>query len=375
MEKYKLDCKAFTGYKPCSPGKVCAGCADYTPMGTRILIINLDAMGDVMRTTALLHPVKRKYKESHITWLTDTASVPLLANNPYVDRALEYSAENSMALLTERFDVLMNVDKSRRSGALANLIDAKEKLGFGIAETGAIYPFNKDAEHLYEIGLNDELKFRQNQKNEQELLAEAMGFEYKRDEYVLELTEDEKAFVEEYKKEIGLRDNQIVIGFNTGCSNAFPYKKLAFDSQILLLKRLNKLFPHDKIILLGGREDTENNLALKKRMLNKVTSTPTDQGLRKGILYMAPCDIVLTGDSLGLHLAIGLKKKVVSWFTLTCAEEIDLYDRGHKLLADIECRPCWKRECAVEPKCNTKVDIERICESVKELREGAEVKA
>jgi len=372
MEKYKLDCRYFSGYKPCSPGKVCSDCSDYSPMGTRILIINLDALGDVLRTTAMLHALKRKYKESHVTWLTQKAAIPLLWNNHYVDRTLEYSVESALLLLTERFDVLMNVDKSRRSGSLANLIDAKEKYGFGITETGAIYPYNVEAEHLYELGLDDRMKFKENTKTEQELLCGAMNLEYQRDEYILNLTDEEKDFVKSFKNQSGIKENQIVIGFNTGCSGLYPYKKLGFDKQLYLLKKLYKMFGHDRILLLGGREDTENNNALKKKLQNKVVSTPTEEGLRKGILFVDACDIVLTGDTLGLHIAVALKKGVAAFFTITCASEIDLYERGHKILAEVDCRPCWKRECQNEKKCNEAVNIENICEAVRDLHSKIE---
>lgn len=365
MEKYKLDCRYFSGYKPCSPGKVCPDCRDYSPMGTRILIINLDALGDVLRTTAMLHPLKAKHKDSHITWLTDKSALAVLENNHYIDRVLEYSNENVIALLSERFDILMNVDKSRRSGSVANLVDAKEKLGFGISETGAIYPYNEEAKHLYELGLNDEMKFKHNKKTEQELLCEAMALEYRRDEYILNVAPNEKEFIERYRRDQGIREGQIVIGFNTGCSNLYPYKKLSFDKQLSLLKRLNKAFPHDRIALLGGREDAQNNNALKKRLQNKVVATPTDMGLRKGIQFVDLCDIVITGDTLGLHIAVGLKKNIVSFFTMTCPGEIDLYDRGEMIVADVECTPCWKKNCSKEIKCFESVDIEKLCESVK----------
>ncbi|NQT06425.1 MAG: glycosyltransferase family 9 protein [Candidatus Omnitrophica bacterium] len=371
MEKYKLDCRLFSGYKPCSPGKLCQDCRDYSPMGTRILIINLDALGDVLRTTAMLHPLKRKYPESHVTWLSSKGAVKLLENNHYIDRVLEYSSESAILLLTEKFDLVMSVDKSKVGGSLANLVDAKEKLGFGIAETGVIYPFNKEAEYLYEVGLNDRLKFKDNKKTEQELLCEAMVLEYKRDEYILNLTDKEKEFIERYKKEAGIKEGQAVIGFNTGCSNTYPYKKLSFDKQLLLLKKLSKIFPQDKILLLGGKEDTENNNLLKKKLQNKVISTPTEQGLRKGLLFVALCDIVLTGDTLGLHIAVALKKKIIAWFTISCVDEIDLYDRGVVITAEVDCRPCWKSECSVEPKCNDKVDVDQICEAVKRVHPKA----
>lgn len=54
------------------------------------------------------------------------------------------------------------------------------------------------------------------------------------------------------------------------------------------------------------------------------------------------CHLIVTGDTLALHLAIALKKLVVTFFGSTCHQEIDLYGRGQKLIADVHCVPCYK---------------------------------
>lgn len=334
-------------------------------MGTRILIINLDAMGDVLRTTAILVPLKRKYKTSHVTWLTGRPSLELLKNNPYIDRLLDYSVENITGLLVEKFDVLMGIDKSQRAGSLAMLVSAKEKLGFGITEAGAICPLNKEAESLYELGLDDEKKFKLNKKSQQELLCEALGLKYRRDEYILELTDDEKKFICDFRNSLNLNKEGILIGFNTGCSNKYPYKKLTFNKQAELITSLLDLANGAGIALLGGREDTENIALLKARFKDRIISTPTDKGLRKGILFIGACDYIITGDTLAAHIAIALKKPAVVWFSISCENEIDLYGRGAKILSDIDCRPCWKSHCLKQPKCNETVDVAKICTAVK----------
>ena len=43
-------------------------------------------------------------------------------------------------------------------------------------------------------------------------------------------------------------------------------------------------------------------------------------------------DVVVCSDTLGMHLAIALKKKIVVLFGPTCPQEIDLYGRGVKAL-------------------------------------------
>ena len=52
---------------------------DNLPANAEILIIKTGALGDVLRTTTLLHPLKQKYPLARITWITAAAAVPLLA--------------------------------------------------------------------------------------------------------------------------------------------------------------------------------------------------------------------------------------------------------------------------------------------------------
>ncbi len=82
MTSWKLDCRYFLGDRPCRFKRVCEGCDQYSPMGKRILIVKLAAIGDVLRTTPLLSGLKRAYPQSHITWVADREALPLLKNNP-----------------------------------------------------------------------------------------------------------------------------------------------------------------------------------------------------------------------------------------------------------------------------------------------------
>jgi heptosyltransferase-2 len=64
FEKPVPSCKRFSGYKPCFPDHNCwlDGCKDNIPIGTKITIINLDAIGDVLMTTAQLRQLKENFR-------------------------------------------------------------------------------------------------------------------------------------------------------------------------------------------------------------------------------------------------------------------------------------------------------------------------
>jgi heptosyltransferase-2 len=358
-------CKRFSGYKPCFPDHNCweDGCKDNIPVGTKILIINLDAIGDVLMTTAQLPAIKRKFPESTIYWVTLKNAAPLLFNNPLIDHIYSFDAASILILQQIKFDYVMNVDKSQQSCALLNSLESKNKLGFGLDPDGKIIPVNKGAYYNFRLGMDDHLKFKVNQKTGQEYLAETFELDYKKDKYVFEFTEEEKQFIEKYKKKAGIKKKDKIIGFNTGCSELYPNKKMTVDQHILLIQQLIK--KKYKVVLLGGLEDTLRNKEIYSRFKGKIISTPTIEGLRRGICYESIPDIIVTGDSLGMHIAIALKKFVIVWFGVSCWTEIELYHRGIKLFQkDLFCSPCWKKQCPYNIECIKMINIKRIISEV-----------
>ncbi len=365
LKKYKLDCCFFDGYKPCQYKKVdCIKCPQYKPKGKLICLINLDAMGDVLMTTALLLPIKRKYPKSYIIWITEKSSMAVLNNNPLIDKVFPFDFESYLSISQIKFDLILNVDKSLRSASLAMSLKGKTKKGYGISGYGSIIPLNKEAQYAYELGLDDELKFRKNIQTGQQILTESFGFEYKQDEYVFNLDKEQIQFIKNYKKEQNIMHQDIIIGFNTGCSPLYPYKKFKKEHVISLCRSIHKDYPDIKIALFGGKNETDRNEQIKKSLSFPVLNTPTTMGLKTGIAVMDIADIILSGDTLGMHIGIGLKKRMVVWFNVSCHQEIDLYGRGEKIISHVECSPCWKRKCD-SLKCLKEIELNKIHEAIK----------
>ncbi len=355
-------CKNFSGYKPCFPDYNCweEGCKEYNPIGTRILIINLDAMGDVLMTTAQLPAIKRKFPQSTIYWITLKNAAALLQFNPYIDRVFTYDFESLSILHSLQFDIVMNADKSLRSGALTMQIDTKERLGFGINEYGQIIPLNKGAGYNFQLGMDDRLKFKVNQRLGQDYLAETFDLDYQRDNYIFNFSETEKKFIEEYKSSLGITNKDEIIGFNTGCSELYPNKKMTVEQHVVLIEKFLS-YKRFKIMLLGGPEDEERNNIIASAFPGQIINTPACEGVRRGACYENIPDVIITGDSFGMHLAIALKKLTIAWFGLSCWTEIDLYDNGAKLFPEnLFCAPCWKKACPYNLECIQMIDLEKI---------------
>lgn len=355
----ELHCRHFSGYKPCNKNPVCSpSCPSHAPIGQRILLVHLEALGAVLRSTSLLPAIKRIYPHAHITWVTKAPAQALLQNLSVVDRVLTLASEDLLKLAALEFDVALVIDKSLTACGVVKHTQVKKVFGFRADPlAGAIVPANSEAKELWQLGLSDQKKFFENKKSEQQLVHESLDLgKYTRDDYKVTLSGDEEMLIK-VRRELWGRDSQPIIGINTGCSPTLPHKKLSVDGHRRLIAKIlaTPALKRSPIVLLGGPEDSERNEAIASGL--PVITSPTARGLRDGLASVAACDLVFTGDSLGMHMAIGLKKWVVAWFGPSCEQEIELYGRGVKVMTQAPCSPCWKRVCDKPVMCYDQVDF------------------
>ena len=95
--------------------------------------------------------------------------------------------------------------------------------------------------------------------------------------------------------------------------------------------------------------------------------TGCHNSLREFFSLLSLSDILISSDTLALHAALALKKKVVGLFGPTSASEIELYGRGEKVVAPVSCRCCYLPDCDVEPNCMESITPEMVFGAVKKL--------
>jgi heptosyltransferase-2 len=117
--KYNVltDCLHFPLDRPCQfhkrSGELCR-CENYEALPsvklpasvTKILIIKLDAMGDVLRTTFMLPGLKEKYGNISVTWVVAPVSVEALEGNPLIGRIWPFGKDVFCLIASEKFDIV-----------------------------------------------------------------------------------------------------------------------------------------------------------------------------------------------------------------------------------------------------------------------------
>lgn len=366
----KRDCKHFPGDRPCNFHKIegikCDNCGYYEPVIFKILIIKLDAVGDVLRTTCILPGLKEKYPSAHITWLTRKNAKEIFYNNHFVDRVFEFeNPETNYFLQVEKFNLVLNLDSSPISSAICSSVKGEEKLGFGLDEKGKVYPLNSEAEEWFLMGAFDDLK-KKNTRTYQSIILEIAKIKSDNFPILLFLNESEKQFAEQFLRKHQIDKSKKIIGLNTGAGPRWKFKSWTLDGFENLIKMIIKKTDY-YIFLYGGPYEKERNDYLSKIHQTRVIDTGTNNSLREFFALVNLCDLLVTGDTLAMHTATALGKKIIALFGPTSANEIETYGLITKIQSDLDCLVCYKMDCDFDPNCMNSIKPETIFQKIIEL--------
>ena len=240
------------------------------------------SLGDVLRTTPILSPLKEKYKNSHITWLVSKEAEPLVHSNDYIDRVLIWNEFVGYQLLAEKFDLVINLEKVPGICALSDRIEAWNKYGFRFnSEIGNFDGYEQGQEFIDYI---NQKSIGTNSVNcWQKSLIELLGLKWDNQNYILGYIPKNKEIYD--------------VGLNFQVGKKWPEKAMPMEKWETLAENLNKYNIH----------------------------TSWQEGLNsiyEYIEWINSCKTIITQDSLGLHIALALNKKVIALFGKTSSKEV-----------------------------------------------------
>ena len=115
--------------------------------------------------------------------------------------------------------------------------------------------------------------------------------------------------------------------------------------------------------MLGGKDDEQEIELILKQKIKNVYSTGTDNCVQEFFAMIKLWDWVVCGDTMAMHAALGLKKNVVAIFGPTSFDEIEMYNRGTKIVST-DCNCCYRPDCNKKVKCMDKVTVETVLDSI-----------
>lgn len=320
-----------------------------------ILIIKLGAIGDVLRTTCILPALKDRYKNSAIIWATKSQSKDILKNNRLIDEIYVVDKIENVKIQKYFYDLVISLDDELNACKLASSVKSNKIIGTYLKNNIIVY--TNDSALWFDMGLvskygkekADILK-NKNKKTYQEILFRILGLDFKnyaKYEPILVLTEKEIEFGRKFAAKSSLK-NKIVIGINTGAGLRWEDKKLSIEDTADLIDRIKKNLNAD-ILLFGGPEERERNNKIIKLCNANIIDAGCNNTLMEFASLINLCNVIISSDSLAMHIGIALKKYVVAFFCPTSSNEIELYNRGVKIIPEKGCLCCYKPKCDIAP--------------------------
>lgn len=360
------DCRHFLGDRPCRPhketGALCK-CDRYAPITGRVLMIKLDAMGDVLRTTALLPALAAQHPTCAIDWITRAESLPLLDNNPYLANVSAYGPDALVRLGAVQYERVINLDAGLVSAGLATMALSQRKDGYVLTPAGHVAATNAAAQEWLEMGTNDSLKRANTTRSYQEVMLGILGCAGAEHRYVLRLRDAERTRARRHFDGLGLRKDAPIVGFNMGAGGRWELKRWRLEGYAELAERLVR--EGMQIVLLGGKAEIELHRRFIQLAKVRVVDAGNDHDLRAFSALVGECDVVITGDTLAMHIAVALERKTVVPFGPTSHVEIELYGHGEKVIPKLDCLGCYKSSCDFKPNCMDSISVERVESAVR----------
>lgn len=287
------------------------------------------SLGDVFRSTVALH----LFKGDNVTWLTSPEGAELLTGNPHIYELAIWNGYSQPSMFRGRkFDILINLEKDAFVCRMADGMDAATKVGFRRSGSDEeIAAFNPSAGDVLSLSKDFSKRNGENAPCFQQSLFHMIGIrEWRGENYILAR---EPETVETYD-----------VGFNTEVGAKWPTKKWPISHWEKLSETLASI---------GISVSWQRGL----------------NDLNEYIGWINSCRLLVTNDSLCVHLAQALNKQVIMLVGPTFSSEIFMGGNGVKLAADTDCpkNPCFSGKCDHEKHCMETISPEMVAEAVFEL--------
>lgn len=296
----------------------------------KLLIVRFSSIGDVVLTTPVVRCLKQQLPDVTIHYITKKAFLPVLVNNPYIDRVItiEKSVDEVVEeLKSEAYDYVIDLHHNVRTLRLKRALKTrsfafpKENIRkflltqFKYNILPKVHVVDRYFEAVKHLGVT----------------SDGLGCD-------IVLTEKDQVNLAEYQ----LTEKQFLA---VAMGAQFATKQMPIDLLVRCLSHINQ-----PIVLLGGGMDSERAAAVVQAL---PTATIVDLTGKLSLLQStditAKASVLLTGDTGLMHLASAMNTPIVSVWGNTVPDfgmypyfpgnqkQFSIHEVPH-----LSCRPCSK---------------------------------
>lgn len=330
----------------------------------RVLIVLLGSIGDVVRALPLLCRIRLAWPDSHLAWAVEPKSEPVLRSHPWLDEVIVYDRKRApwsvAAFVREirrgRFDLVIDLQRHLKSGAIGWISGAPERLGFAPGNT-------KEYNDLFstrQAAAQPKMRLKLSQY---QAFGDALGIPPAPIEFGLEPTPEEAANAKRLLASASSPKVGVIMG------SSWPSRIYPPGAVVAVIRKLAHptdtcpaLFP----VLIGGPDEADVAAAVMRELdgaaaLNLVGRT----SLRDLIAIFAECAVAFGPDSGPMHMAAAAGCPVVSLWGSTAPERSAPWGFAELVIrGEIPCHPCYLRRCPIGGECMRRIDPSAVVHAV-----------
>ena len=317
----------------------------------RILIIHPNWLGDVLFSTPFIRAVRNNFTSAYIACLVAPRVKEVLQDNPYINEIITYGEKD---LKKYGFDTAFLLHRSFTRALMTYLAGIPNRIGYytfkrALLLTQKPKPPDMLSLHRAEFYLE---------------LAKVSGLK----------TDDKGCDFFVGKEDLDWAITQALghktIIFNPG-GNWLP-KRWPKENFIELGKLILSKFGNAvKIIITGSSGDLELASQINKSLDNKAIILCGKATLKQSAALFKKSDLIISGDSGPLHIAVAVGAKAIGLFGPTSPKITGPYKADEKkvivLYKGIGCKvPCYDEKCA-DYRCMAAITAQEVFEAAKRL--------
>lgn len=300
--------------------------------------------------TPALSLLRQSYPEAQIDAVVMIKGVkdifeknPAFSNVFYFDFIKEGPLKSLLFLSKLRmrnYDISINVYPSNRKeyNLVAFLAGAKKR--------AAVRYLRMDRQNLgflNNLGV-DEYDFLHNVEENVRLCQQITGKKFE-DIPPLDLPvgQDDLEFADAYIQRLGIKRDDLVIGFHPGCSTLKNHINRRWEPEKFsaLGRRLIEA-NNARVLIFGGPEEDELKSQVLKGIGSERVFAVKAPSLSNSAAVMKRCDLFITNDSSLMHVASALRLKVVAVIGPTNVYYIHPWKTDHTIVSlKLDCSPCF----------------------------------
>lgn len=347
----------------------------------KILLLQLNRLGDLVQTVPLLRQLRSEYPDSEITLVCQLGIQEIVADCGYFDRLVALSKRTVDGLsdrtsfvafdqhpeFRETYDLAINLASDLGAAILTEKIAAKRKQGRIHTHDGEIRLLGLWAKYLFAMVTNR----LDNLFNIVDIQAGIAGLQPAPQPNSLPVSAARAAEAVSLLDSNGRKGGRRLIAFQTGASQL--HRAWALENFAELSCRLLEN-DYAEIVLVGDageRERAENLQSLVPfPLLNLVGKT----SLVQLPAILAECDLLVSNDTGTIHIAAAVATPTLGLFFSTAYfSETAPYGAGHAILqVEIPCAPCHASAVCPVQICRQYLPPEAVYETTRWLLDGSE---